>query len=258
MIQASPVMAELPDFSLAVTYKISDPELVDGDIVSLSKTDASVRRSQNRYDETMHGVYVFFPKLAYRTPGNDYPVSRNGELDVNVTNINGDIKIGDYISSSEIPGKGMLATEFTGYMLGVALAPFDSKSGVDFNFKNKNYKLGKIKVAVGIGPASPSVIKSSGGLFGTIRFLGSSLFYNIANSKQAERIIRIILAILVALTSIILSVNYFGKNVTKGIESIGRNPLAKSTIQSMIVLNIILIASIAIGGIIIALVIISL
>lgn len=248
----------LPDFSVTTAYTIKDPDLEDGDIVSLNREDGAIKRSVTAYDETMHGVYVKNPKIVYRSPGNNDPVARNGEVDVNVSTLNGVVKIGDYVSSSPIPGKGQLATDFTGYMLGVALAPFGEKDGVEITFKEKKYRSGKIKVAIGIGPASPSVIKASGGLFGTIRFLGSSLAYNVANSKQAERLIKIILAVLIALASIFMSVHFFGKNVTQGIESIGRNPLARSTIQTMIILNIILIASIAIGGIIVALVIISL
>ena len=253
------VGAQLPDFSVTTTYNIDEPDLEDGDIVSLIATGAGVlKRSTTTYDETMHGVYVKNPKVVYRTPGSDFPVARTGEVDVNVTTLNGVIKVGDYISSSVIPGKGQLATEFTGYMLGVALAPFGNKDGTEIVWDKKTYREGKIKIAIGIGPASPSVIKAAGGFFGTLRSISSSFAYNLANSRQAERLIRIILAVIIAITSIALSVHFFGKNVTKGIESIGRNPLAKTAIQTMIVINIILIALIAIGGIITALVIISL
>lgn len=262
LLLTSSVGAQLPDFSIAVSYTIDDPDLADGDIVSLTSNSATgsavFKRSTTAYDETMHGVYVKNPGIAYYSPNNDFPIARSGEVDVNVTTLNGEIKIGEYISSSEIPGKGQRATEFTGYMLGVSLQNFTATRGAELVYKNKSIRQGQIKVAVGIGPASPSVIKASGGLFGTIRFLGSSLFYNIANSKQAEKIIKIILAVIIAVSSITLSIHFFGKNVTQGIESIGRNPLAKSTIQTMIIINIILIAAIAIGGIIIALVIISL
>lgn len=263
MIHDSKVFAQLPDFSIATTYQINDPLLEDGDIVSLKNyQDASqsaiLARSETAYDETMHGVYLKNPKMVYRTPGNNYPVSRTGEIDVNVTTLNGEIKVGDYISSSVIPGKGQKAVEFTGYMLGVALAPFGNKSGTEIVFEKKTYRIGKVKVAIGIGPASPSVIKAAGGFFGTLRSISSSFAYNLANSRQAEKIIRIILAVVVAITSIVLSIHFFGKNVTKGIESIGRNPLAKVAIQSMIIVNIVLISLIAIGGIILSLVILSL
>ena len=258
MLLASDASAQLPDFSIATSYTIKDQGLEDGDIVSLNKNNSTLTRSSTAYDEAMHGIYVKNPKLVYYSPGNDFPIARSGEVDVNVTTLNGEIQIGEFVSSSEIPGKGQKATEFTGYMLGVALSPLTATDGSDFIYKNKSLRQGQIKVAVGIGPASPSVIKASGGLFGTIRFLGSSLFYNIANSKTAERAIRIFLAVAIAVSSIALSIHFYGKNVTQGIESIGRNPLAKRTIQSMIILNIILISSIAIGGIIIALVIISL
>jgi len=46
--------------------------------------------------------------------------------------------------------------------------------------------------------------------------------------------------------------------VTKGIESIGRNPLAKTTIQTMIIINVVLIGLVSLGGIILSLTILAL
>ena len=112
--------------------------------------------------------------------------------------------------------------------------------------------------SVGIGPASPALIKAAGGLFGTLKFLLSSLAFNIRTGEQAEKIIRVIIAAIIVLVTVLINFYTFGRNITKGIESIGRNPLARVSIQSMIILNIILIAVVSIGGIILSLVIISL
>ena len=86
----------------------------------------------------------------------------------------------------------------------------------------------------------------------------SSFLSNIATSRQAEKIFRYFLAASVAIISILVSLFFFGKNVTKGIEMIGRNPLAKVPIQSMILVNVLIIAVIALGGIILSLIILSL
>jgi hypothetical protein len=178
---------------------------------------------------------------------------------VNVTTAGGPIAIGDYITSSTLPGKGEKAPEASGYMLGAALATFDGKEGgTPVTVDGKPYQQGKVLVAIGIGPASPILFKAGGGIMGTIKQITNAIMYNIKSSKSFERITRIILAALVALLVIYVSFRTFGKNVTKGIEAIGRNPLAKNSIQAMIIMNVILILVVSIGGIILALVIVSL
>ena len=113
-------------------------------------------------------------------------------------------------------------------------------------------------MSVGIGPASPVLMKTASGLLGSLQQLAGSGLFKINVDKQAEKVVRYVLAILISI--IIISVNYrlFGHNVTTGIEAMGRNPLAKQSIQAMIVFNIILLALSCIAGVILSLVIISL
>jgi hypothetical protein len=244
-------------FTIANTVTIADTEAVDGDVMSLDK-DANLTRSVTVSDDKMYGVLVAEPQIVYRT--NDaIPVVRNGTAFVNVTTAGGVIAIGDYITTSSLAGKGMKAPDTSGYMLGAALAPFDGKEGgTPVTVDGKQVLQGKVLVAIGIGPSSPILFKAGGGIMGTIKQIVNAVMYNIGTSKQFERLSRIILAALIALLVIYISFRTFGKNVTKGIEAIGRNPLAKSSIQAMIIMNVILILVVSIGGIILALVIVSL
>ena len=145
-----------------------------------------------------------------------------------------------------------------GYLLGIALSDFSEKDGTELKFENKSYRQGKIKVAIGIGPSSLSAINSSGGFLGTARQVGLSFFSLVSANKEAEKIFRYILSALVAIISILGGIYFFGRNVTKGIESIGRNPLAKTTIQTMIIINVVLIGLVSLGGIILSLTILAL
>lgn len=246
-----------PTFNIAVTMSIVEPEAVSGDIVSLTDQNDTVTRSKKTSDERMHGVLIETPVVVYRTL-DTLPLARSGDAYVNVTTLGGPIKVGDYISSSEIPGKGQRAENVTGYMVGVSLQNFDGSTGTDVTYEGKTYKTGSVKAAIGIGPASPAQIKAAGGLFGTLRFIASSFLYNLGASKQFERLFRIILAALIALMVIYISFRTFGRNVTKGIEAIGRNPLARGTIQSMIIVNVVLIFVVSLGGVLLSLAIMSL
>lgn len=246
----------VPQYNIAETLNLVDEEALDGDIVRIDE-EGNLTRTEIDYDQRMFGVVVENPVVVYRT-NETLPITRAGTAFVNVTTIGGDISIGDFITSSKITGKGRKATELTGYVLGVALGSFNQSSGTQTQFEGETITEGKVKVAVGIGPASPVVIQSAGGPLGTLTQLISTFFLNITRSPRLERLIRFILAAIIILLTIYMSYRTFGKNVTKGIEAIGRNPLAKVSIQSMIILNVVLIVVVVFGGIVLALLIISL
>jgi hypothetical protein len=254
----SAVFAQPPVFNIAQTMTIIDKEAIDGDIMSLTDKPDEITRSAKAYDEKAYGVLVDSPVMVYRT-NDSIPVVRNGIAQINVTTLGGAIRIGDFITSSPIAGKAQKAEDLSGYMVAVALEAFDGKSNAtQVTFEKKTYQAGKIKAAVGIGPASPALIKAAGGLFGTLIAITKAIIYNINTSKSTERLLRLILAALIALLIVYIAFRTFGKNITKGIEAIGRNPLAKGSIQAMIIMNIILIAAVSLGGIVLALIIISL
>jgi hypothetical protein len=253
-----PAWAQGLQFNIARTIIIDDKDAVDGDIMSLAPKKETLVRSAKNSDERMFGVLISNPVMVYRTLST-LPVARDGEATVNVTMLGGAIEVGDYITSSPIAGKGQKAEGVAGYMVGVALSAFDGESAsASADLNGKKYAVGRVKINVGIGPASPVITKAAGGLLGTLKQLATAILFNISTSKQAERIIRYILAVLIAVIIIYVSYRTFGRNVTKGIEAIGRNPLAKASIQTMITLNIILLAVSVIAGIALSLVVISL
>lgn len=251
------VYAQAPEFNIALTITIADGESVDGDIMSLDEEKGTLVRSKVPYDNKMYGVLVEKPQIVYKTT-TDIPISRSGNAYINVTNIGGEIKRGDFITSSQIAGKGQKGGDSGGYMVGVALENWDGNSGDNIDFNGNSYRQGRVLTAIGVGPASPVLVKAIGGILGTLRQLAQAIVYNVGASRLFDRLIRYILAVIVALTSIYMSFRMFGKNVSKGIEAIGRNPLAKASIQAMIIMNVALILLVSLGGVLLALVIISL
>jgi len=260
-VQRTPVFAQgllTLQFNIARTLVIDDKDAIDGDLMSLEVGKEALVRSAKDSDERMFGVLVADPVMVYRTLPT-LPVARDGEAMANVTTLGGPIVVGDYITSSPIPGKGQKGQGVAGYMAGVALGNFDGKGiTTTITYQGKKYPVGQVKINVGIGPASPVLTKAAGGLLGTLKQLSTAIIYNISTSQQAEKIIRYILAVLIAVIIFYISYRTFGTNVTKGIEAIGRNPLAKGTIQAMITLNIILLIVSCLAGVALALVIISL
>lgn len=236
-----PVHAQEQGLEVTSVYEISDNDALEGDI--LTATDQGLVRTNKGFDNKMFGVLQTQPILVYRN--NDIkgkPVVRSGIATVNITTLNGPIKYGDYITSSSLAGKGQKASE-SGYVLGIALGVFDGTGA------------GKIPIAIRIEYAELTNPRFAGRLFG---FIGSSFLENIQDPKQLALIIRYIAAGLVVLLSFTFGFLTFSRSIAKSIEALGRNPLAKSTIQFSIVLNIILLIVTGIIGIVASILIVRL
>lgn len=244
----------VPGIDVARTLGITDEGAVEGDIVSLTTESEIVELSKTLGDAKMYGVLVKDPLVVYRTR-DTMPVVRTGEVMVNVTTFGGPIAQGDYVTSSEIAGKGQKATNnMRGYMLGYALTSLGDGDGEGLDYQGKSYRQGQIRVLINIRPIS----YTGGNIMATLQQVQASSLDVIRDQKSRDRYIRYLIALLIVVAVVYFSYRTFGRNVTKGIEGIGRNPLAKVSIQSMIVLNMILIGAVCLGGMVLALLVISL
>lgn len=234
--------AQEPPSGIAVTVPIADEEAVDGDI--LCATDVGYVRCTVAYDPAIYGVLTENPAVSLEatpsTPSagsgqagsgqlgseNLKPVSSSGTVLVRVSSRNGDIGVGDFITSSEVAGVGQKA-DGSGYVLGNALDALQS-SGPD--------DIGKIYVSLSVRPPGVAATSSSTprNLVETFRqALSAPVLSPLAS-------LRYVLAALVAIIAFTLGFLYFGKVARSGVEAIGRNPLAGRMIEFSVVLNILL------------------
>lgn len=255
------VLAQVQSVDLSYVYSIADKEAVDGDIIS-STADKGFIRTSFPYDFRIFGIAQKTPLLVYKASDNvGTPISRAGTAQVNVTSLNGTISPGDYITSSEIAGKGQKATT-SGYVIGIALTGLRATDGTEVNYQPKattnranpaqKIRSGNITVALKIEYAELTTARTA------LRLLDSfnaALFTNIQNPDQFVKIFRYITAIVVVLISFAIGFFTFSKAIPKGIEAIGRNPLAQKTIIFSIILNITFTLITAIAGIVAAIII---
>lgn len=228
---------------VASIYEIADNEAVEGDIVVATET--GLARAGKSFDNKMFGVIQEQPLLVFRSPvANGKPVVRSGVAVVNVTTLNGPIKYGDYITSSSIPGKGQKATE-SGYVLGIAMSGFSGDSAT----------VGRISVAIRIEYAELTNPRLIGRLFS---FIGAAFLENVRDPAKFGTVVRYIAAGLVVLLSFTFAFLTFSRSIAKSVEALGRNPLAKSTIQLSIVMNILLLILTGVIGIVASILIIRL
>lgn len=227
----------LAQTGLASTYTLDDAEAVDGDLLCLKPESGSLVRCHEPYDERLFGVLSKNAQVVLRADAQGDPIVREGRTRVNVAVGSDPIKPGDYITSSTTPGKGQKAVESQGFVVGRALAGLEGGSG-------------QVEVALAIGPAT---IAPRGNILDQI---GLALLKNVQKPSGAALFMRYVTAGLLAILVTWFAFSNFGKNIGKGVEAVGRNPLARHEIQLMVALNIILVAAITLGGMILSILII--
>ena len=125
-----------------------------GDLLSITESSESAQatesarftKSQKAYDQNIVGVAEYNETDGYRP-------TFAGVFETKVSTINGSIKAGDPITSSDIPGVGMKATK-AGQIIGKTLEPYDNP---DPNV------IGKILVFINLSWYDPDVYLTSTG-----------------------------------------------------------------------------------------------
>jgi len=217
---------------LSVSTELADKAAQEGDIIS--STDKGLVRSSLDYDASVVGVLVKDPAIALENQLDQNPsyLISEGQATVRVSTKNGAIKKNDLITSSTTPGVGQKALK-NGFVIGNALEDYSSNN------------IGKIEVDIRphFSNASPSLRSN---LLTSIRDAGTAAFLSPFEA------IRYLAAALVAIIAFAIGFTYFGKVAAKGVEAVGRNPLAGRLIEFSVVLNIILTGIIIFVGLAIA------
>jgi len=189
--------------------------------------------SSSRSDLKTVGVITENPALTLRKSDNPqaFFVSNNGISLVRVSNKSGKITKGDGLTSSDIPGTAVKADPGE-YTVGVALEDFDSESG-----------LVRADIKPGYTQSSDSINRS---LVSVLRSGTQSLYLSPINS------LRYVLAAIIGIASFLFGFSIFSKISGSGIQALGRNPLARKTIEINIIIEFALNIAIIVFGLVIA------
>ena len=220
---------------------ITDEVVEDGDIISSSPSGFSVCKTA--YDSVMYGVVTNNAAITFKQAGvaQRYPVVINGEVLVKVSAKNGAIAKGDPLTSSDLPGVAVKALR-PGQSLGVATQ--------DFNPTDTN-EIGKVNVSLNIRYLSfKRDIKSN--------LLDVLNLSQIATYEDPVTVFKYFIAAVIVVLSCILGFLSFGRVASKGIDAIGRNPLAGKLIQVGIAFNVLITVAVIAAGVGVAIFILKL
>lgn len=221
------------NLDLTYTYDITDPEALSGDIM-MSSSEGLVRANAS-YSNRAFGILQENPTIVFRsTDDAQKPIIRAGTSIINVSNLNGAIKKGDYITSSPIAGKGQKSSQ-SGYTLGIALTEFSGENGESVSYDGAQYNTGQIQIAVKI---EYTELTNPRTFYRFLDLFNLAVFQNLQDSSRSIEIVKYFAALIVFVVSVILGFNMFARSIPKSIEAIGRNPLARKTIQFSIILSV--------------------
>lgn len=228
-------------FGVAQIVEVKDKKVKDGSIISAGvKGNAP---SIVPYDPQVMGVVARDAAIILNTKDitNGLPIISTGTVYLLVSTRDGNIKKGDLLTSSTIPGVGVKAVK-EGYVLGTALEDYD----------NPNKKqVGEIAVDLNLHYFNAKPI-----------FPGSLTdIFKIAilpTKDSPSPIFKYIIAAIVVLGSFILGFLSFGRTAAKGVEALGRNPAASKIIHLGIIFNVMIVGIIILAGLTVAFLILRL
>jgi hypothetical protein len=208
-------------------FKATTP-LEPGIIVALDKSSKNtVEPVPGKEAERIYGVVIDPAQapLTVRQQGQQTFVAIGGNYSVLVSNENGNIQTGDYVSISSIDGIGAKASQQS-TVLGRALEGFDGKSDV-ITTTSDGHALGSIELS--IVPGKNPLVKNDISIPAPLKRFGEA----VAGKNVSAARIYAALAIFFATSVIAAIVLWVG--IRSGIIAIGRNPLSKHSIMSSLV-----------------------
>jgi hypothetical protein len=163
--------------------------------------------------------------------GQSVYVATNGTYEVLVSNQNGVINVGDYITVSSLDGIGMKTGSTEAMVLGKALAAFDGKTNVTNTATLTSGNGKKITVSLTAIPVDVNIIQNpqlnqAPDLPGFLRHITQTV-----TNKPVDAVRAYISLGVLAITLVVVGIMLYS-GVRSSIISIGRNPLSRRSIMS--------------------------
>lgn len=226
---------------VARMIEVNEENIPDGSILSAGPAGAILTIVP--YDSQILGVVSRNAAIVLNntTSENAVPVISTGTVYVRVSSLEGDIKKGDLLASSVIPGVAVKAVK-DGFVLGSALEDYSNSNteavasiaaSLDLHYFNSK-------------PVFP------GNLSDVFKLI------LLPTKEGPGPIFKYIMAGVVILGSMVLGFMSFGRAAAKGVEALGRNPSASKIIHLGIIFNVAIVVAIALAGLVVAFLILRL
>ena len=205
----------------------SNDSITAGSLVSLKADQTDYVEAATTYNASkLLGVAVASNDslLAVDVDQAKVQIATSGTVSVLVSNLNGDIDVGDQVAVSPFEGVGMKAGSGM-HVIGLAQTAFvaDDENNrtqeiTDKQGKTRDIRLGLIRLNIGIGLSST---QTEGGDLNSLQKLAKGITGRTVPTWRA------IISVVVAVIALIALITLVYSSIYGSIISIGRNPLAK-------------------------------
>lgn len=217
-------------------------DLTPGAIVSIkSGSNNSVNASNLSNSDNLLGVVVDNnnSSVALQAGSSQVQVATSGVNQVLVSNINGNISIGDEIAASPINGVGMLATQ-NAEVIGSAQASFPNATATKETVTNssgnkQSVSIGSIPVLVSVGYFTKQPTKT----------IIPTALQNLANALAGKQVktLPILISCGIFIVTLISVVAIIYSIIHGSIISVGRNPMAQAAVYR----NVLQLSALVVG-----------
>ncbi len=232
----------------------SDKPLQRATIVSLTEDDSlKVEAATLDNIDRLHGVVVGRGDATFLLTAEEEQVlvSTNGRFEAFVSNENGAIEPGDFITISRVSGIGMRAGEAEPTLIGKANGSFNGEEGVlsttdiTVGGATQQVAIGRIQIDIGVS-GNPLYKPTKANVPGFLEKLAE----NIAQKPVSPS--RIYLAMFVFFAAGVVAGVLLYSGIKSSVISVGRNPLSKKSITKslmQIILTAVIILLLGIFGV---------
>lgn len=223
-----PVYAE-NTAAISQGFRTTEANLTVGALVSLVPgTKGSIEFANSDNTDQLIGVVGDKPLVSLSSGAAETQVVISGVTPTIVSDVNGDIKIGDKITTSPIDGIGMKATTST-RIIGVAQDDFSNIENRELTLNDRGGVAQKIRAGtlpVQVNVTHYAVPEENNHL------LLPPFLQQLANSVAGREvpIARVVIALIILLAGFISTGILLYSSVQSSIISIGRNPLSESAV----------------------------
>lgn len=217
-----------------------------GMLVSIKEDDATkVEAATVEISDKLHGVIVDAndAPVTLSEEGQKVFVATAGKYEVLVSNQNGIIRPGEYVTVSSIAGIGMRVDTRQPYVIGKALEEFDGQTDIVSTAELDGHTIQIGRVSVDIQVARNPLQKSSNNLPEFLRKAAEDIAGKPVNASS------IYVSMVIFILTSLVAANLMYSGVRNGIISVGRNPLSKKSIIRSMMQVVIVGITIFISGI---------
>lgn len=215
----------------------SDEPLQRATIVSLAQDDPlKVEAASLDNIERLHGVVVARNDATFVLTAEEEQtlVTTNGRFEAFVSNENGPIELGDFITVSRVNGIGMKAGDVEPSIIGKANGVFDgetnvlSTSEITVNGVTQKVAIGRIQIDIGVA-GNPLFRPTQTNVPGVLQRLAE----NVAQKPVSAA--RIYISMTIFFGALIVAGTLLYSGVRSSVISVGRNPLSKKSITKSLI-----------------------